>query len=49
LIWWKECLDGNASIIVPEEFNVLINPQHPDARRLKATMLRLWRYDPRLF
>jgi RES domain-containing protein len=37
------------SIIVPEEFNVLINPQHPDARRLKASMLRLWRYDHRLF
>lgn len=37
------------SIIVPEEFNVLVNPQHPDARRLKATMLRLWRYDQRLF
>jgi len=37
------------SIIVPEEFNVLINPLHPDTRHLKASMLRRWRYDPRLF
>lgn len=36
------------SAIIPEEFNVLVNPQHPDARRLQATMLRLWRYDGRL-
>lgn len=45
----KSALMAVPSIIVPEEFNVLINPQHPDARRLIATMLRLWRYDPRLF
>lgn len=36
------------SVIVPEEANVLINPVHPDAARLKAVKLRRWTYDPRL-
>ncbi|MFT4243467.1 MAG: RES family NAD+ phosphorylase [Acidovorax sp.] len=36
------------SVIVPEESNVLINPRHPDARRLTATKLRLWQYDQRM-
>lgn len=36
------------SVIVPEEFNVLINPRHRDATRLRATKLRPWHYDPRL-
>ena len=36
------------SVIIPEEVNVLINPLHPDARRLKATKVRRWLYDPRL-
>jgi RES domain-containing protein len=36
------------SVIVPEERNVLINPQHPDARRLAARKLRKWTYDARL-
>ncbi|MDI1275372.1 RES family NAD+ phosphorylase [Polaromonas sp.] len=35
------------SVVVPEEFNVLVNPRHPDAARLKATKLRKWTYDPR--
>lgn len=35
------------SVIVPEEFNVLINPKHPDAAALKATKLRKWMYDGR--
>jgi RES domain-containing protein len=37
------------SVIVPDEFNVLINPQHPDAASLAATTLRRWVYDPRFF
>jgi RES domain-containing protein len=37
------------SIIVPEESNVLINPQHPDATCIMATALRKWHYDPRYF
>jgi len=36
------------SIVVPEECNILINPQHADASGLTATKLRKWRYDERL-
>lgn len=36
------------SIVVPEECNILINPQHPDASGLTATKLKKWRYDERL-
>jgi RES domain-containing protein len=36
------------SVIVPEEFNVLINPAHRDAARLSATKVRRWLYDTRL-
>lgn len=36
------------SSIVPEEFNVLINPKHADAAKIKATKLRRWLYDSRL-
>lgn len=37
------------SVIVPEEQNVLINPKHRDSVLLKATMVRKWHYDSRLF
>jgi len=36
------------SIIVPEERNILINPAHPESRRITATKVRKWQYDPRL-
>lgn len=36
------------SVIVPDERNVLINPRHADARKIKAQMVRKWIYDPRL-
>lgn len=36
------------SVIVPEEMNVLINPRHTDAHRIKATKMRLWTYDERM-
>jgi RES domain-containing protein len=36
------------SVVVPEEFNVLINPLHPDRRRIAAVKLRRFLYDPRL-
>jgi RES domain-containing protein len=36
------------SVIVPEEFNVLINPAHPDAAGITARKIRKWLYDPRL-
>ena len=36
------------SAIVPEEFNLLINPAHKDAAAVTAAKLRRWVYDPRL-
>lgn len=36
------------SIIVPEEYNVLINPGHPSAARITAAVTRQYIYDPRL-
>lgn len=39
---------GVPSVIVPEEFNVLINPNHPDSRKIAATVVRQYVYDPRL-
>ena len=36
------------SVIVPEEFNVLINPAHRDAAGVKAVKVRRWLYDARL-
>lgn len=36
------------SVIIPEEWNILINPLHPDIGRLKARRLRRFDYDPRL-
>lgn len=36
------------SVIVPEEANILINPGHRDASRLRARKVRRFTYDPRL-
>lgn len=36
------------SVIVPEEMNVLINPAHSDASRIRAHKVRAWFYDARL-
>ncbi len=36
------------SIIVPEELNVLINPEHPEASSVRASKIRKWVYDTRL-
>ena len=36
------------SVIVPEEFNVLINPQHAASRAISASKVRKWLFDPRL-
>ncbi|WGG49679.1 RES family NAD+ phosphorylase [Rugamonas sp. DEMB1] len=37
------------SVIVPEEFNILLNPTHSDAAAIAATTVRRWVYDPRFF
>lgn len=44
----RSCLLCVPSVIVEEEFNVLVNPLHADAARLVATKLRPWFYDGRL-
>lgn len=36
------------SVIVPEEQNILINPLHPDMKRITASKLRRWHYDSRM-
>jgi RES domain-containing protein len=36
------------SVIVPEEFNALINPLHADAKQITAQKMRAWFYDQRL-
>ncbi len=35
------------SVIIHEEFNVLINPAHPDARKIRARVIRPYVFDPR--
>lgn len=37
------------SVIVPDEYNVLINPQHGDIGSITATIVKRWIYDPRFF
>lgn len=36
------------SIIVPEEYNVVINPAHPSAAQITSAVTRQYVYDPRL-
>lgn len=37
------------SVIVPDEFNVLINPLHPAIAQVVATTVKRWGFDPRFF
>jgi RES domain-containing protein len=37
-----------SSIIVPEEYKVLINPAHPSTARITSAVARQYIYDPRL-
>jgi RES domain-containing protein len=37
------------SVIVPGEFNVLINPNHRDSNKVKIMEVRTFRFDVRLF
>ena len=39
---------GVPSAVVPEEFNVLINPAHPAMRQVKVISVRPFRFDDRL-
>jgi RES domain-containing protein len=36
------------SVVIEEERNVLLNPAHPDARRVVAAKERLFVFDPRV-
>lgn len=36
------------SIVIPEETNVLVNPQHPDSQRITARIARSFQFDARL-
>jgi RES domain-containing protein len=36
------------SVVVPDEFNVFINPLHPASKAIVAIKVRKWLYDPRL-
>lgn len=44
----KSALLKVPSVIIPEEFNILINPNHPDAAAIKAKKIRKFTYDGRL-
>lgn len=55
LEWGTSWVTGGASllarvpsVVVPEEFNVLINPAHADIAGVKAQKVRRWLYDARL-
>ena len=37
------------SVLIPEEFNVVLNPNHADSFGLKWTEPQPFRFDPRLF
>jgi RES domain-containing protein len=36
------------SAVIPQEFNLLINPQHPDARKIRVMSIKDFAYDSRL-
>ena len=50
-----EWLDRNAelvleapSILIPEETNLILNPEHPRMREVKIASTRAFHFDPRL-
>jgi RES domain-containing protein len=49
---WRQhgssCLLAVPSAILPEERNFVLNPEHPDAKRLRLVHERLFTFDPRL-
>lgn len=36
------------SAVIPEEFTLLLNPQHPDAGKLRVSESKVFRFDPRV-
>lgn len=49
LVSGKSALLLVPSVIVPDEQNVLINPNHPDTKLIAATKIKRWDYDQRMF
>jgi RES domain-containing protein len=49
---WRQhgssCLLAVPSAILPEERDFVLNPEHPDAKRLRLVHERLFTFDPRL-
>ncbi|HVE85501.1 MAG TPA: RES family NAD+ phosphorylase [Myxococcales bacterium] len=45
----SEALMCIPSVLIPEEHNYLLNPDHPDAKRIKAHPPVPFSFDPRLF
>lgn len=43
----RSCIAQVPSVVVPEEANMLLNPQHPDADLVRVQKVRRWLYDPR--
>ncbi len=37
------------SVVVPEEWNVVLNPLHPDAKKMKIGKPRMFAFDERMF
>jgi hypothetical protein len=35
-------------VVVPEEFNLMLNPAHPAMRKVAIESMRHFRFDPRL-
>jgi RES domain-containing protein len=44
----SSCLLAVPSAIIPEERNFVLNPEHPDAHRLRLVRERRFTFDPRL-
>jgi RES domain-containing protein len=44
----RSCLLVVPSVVIPEESNVLLNPEHPDMAYIKSERVREWEYDPRM-
>ncbi|WP_425330100.1 RES family NAD+ phosphorylase [Synechococcus elongatus] len=52
--WGSRWLESQLSLLaavpsslMPEESNILLNPQHPRMTRVKLTKVRRWLFDPR--
>jgi RES domain-containing protein len=45
----RTALLATPSAIIPESYNVLLNPNHSDITVVHVVNTRLWRFDPRLF